>query len=83
MPWFDPGFGDGGEDDDERVAQSAPAGLIHRRPRRAPSPSRALGSLLARRDGLGGAPHVIFVGLSFLWQRQLTIDVDDGRMTIV
>ena len=32
--------------------------------------------------GLGPAPHVIFVGLAFLWQRTLTIDVDEGRMTV-
>ena len=33
-------------------------------------------------DGLGPKPYVLFVGLSFLWQRQLTIDIDEGRMMI-
>lgn len=33
--------------------------------------------------GLGPAPHVIFVGMAFLWPRQLTIDVDERRMKIV
>ena len=37
--------------------------------------------LKLRALGLGSAPHVIFVGLAFFWQRQLTIDVDDGRMS--
>jgi len=36
-----------------------------------------------RLDGLGEAPYVLFVGLTFLWQRNLTIDVDEGRMTII
>ena len=35
----------------------------------------------SRRDGLGRSPHVIFVGLAFLWRRPLTIDIDAGRMT--
>jgi len=33
-------------------------------------------------DGLGEAPYVLFVGLAFYWQRLLTIDIDEGRMTI-
>ena len=33
--------------------------------------------------GRGGTPYVLFVGLAFLWQRQLTIDVDAQRLSIV
>ena len=33
-------------------------------------------------SGKGGTPYVLFVGLAFLWQRQLTIDVDARRLTI-
>lgn len=39
--------------------------------------------LSQRLDGLGEAPYVFFVGLTFLWPRELTIDVDEGRMSIV
>ena len=31
----------------------------------------------------GATPYVLFVGLAFLWQRQVTIDVDRLRLTIV
>jgi hypothetical protein len=34
-------------------------------------------------SGSGGTPYVLFVGLAFLWQRQLTIDVDARRLTVV
>ena len=33
-------------------------------------------------DGRGIRPYVIFVGLAFLWQRRLTIDVDARRLLI-
>jgi len=33
--------------------------------------------------GRAGTPYVLFVGLAFLWQRQVTIDVDRLRLTIV
>ena len=33
--------------------------------------------------GRGGDPFVLFVGLAFLWQRQLTIDMGAQRLTIV
>lgn len=35
-------------------------------------------------DDLGlRAPHLLFVGLAFLWQRTLTIDLDAERMVII
>ena len=43
----------------------------------------AMQSLLARRDGLGDDPLVFFVGMAFLWRRELTIDIDSRRMRIV
>ena len=33
--------------------------------------------------GKRGTPYVLFVGLAFLWQRQVTIDVDARRMMVV
>ena len=33
-------------------------------------------------SGKRGTPYVLFVGLAFLWQRQLTIDVDARRLTV-
>lgn len=33
--------------------------------------------------GRRGAPYVLFVGLAFLWQRQVTIDIDQQRLSIV
>ena len=73
VPWFDPDFGQ------EECADGQPfqcngkpvgqrRGLVE--------------TLRWRALGLGPAPHVIFVGLAFLWQRKLTIDVDEGRMRI-
>ena len=33
--------------------------------------------------GRRGAPYVLFVGLAFLWQRQVTIDIDQQRLHVV
>ena len=30
----------------------------------------------------GEAPLVLFVGLAFLWQRRITIDIDEQRLAI-
>ena len=30
-----------------------------------------------------GTPYVLFVGLAFLWQRQLIIDIDQRRLRVV
>ena len=75
VPWFDPGFGEM-ECADGEPFQCNGLPLGRRR-----SLLEQLRTRLA--DGLGDAPHVIFVGLSFFWQRELTIDIDEGRMTIV
>lgn len=73
VPWFDPGFGEE-ECEDEHL--QCRVGPISRR-------KSLLASWLARSDGLGDKPYVIFIGLAFLWQRELTIDIDSGRMRIV
>jgi hypothetical protein len=42
-------------------------------------------ALSMQSDGLGPAdaqPHVLFVGMAFLWRRKLTIDVDARRLCI-
>lgn len=33
--------------------------------------------------GRGGTPYVLFVGLAFLWQRQVTIDIDRRRLQVI
>ena len=74
VPWFEPGFGN------EECADGEPFQCNGRPVGRA----KPLGEQLRFRAlGLGPSPHVLFVGLAFLWQRKITIDVDDGRMTIV
>ncbi len=73
VPWFDPGFGNS-ECADGEPFQCNGMPLGKRR--------SLVEQLLTRTDGLGAAPHVIFVGMCFFWQRQITIDIDEGRMTI-
>lgn len=74
VPWFDPGFGQ------EECADGQPF-QCNGKPL---GQRRSLTEELRFRGlGIGSAPHVIFVGLAFLWQRELTIDVDDGRMLIM
>ena len=68
VPWFDPGFGRAECDDPETKACAA---------------IRARQPLGARLDALGRAPHGIFVGMALLWQRRVTIDIDENRMKIV
>ena len=86
VPWFAPGFArdsvcggndpastqfakQGGKPEDGEVISC----------RRTLAETRALFA-----DDLGPrAPHVLFVGLAFLWQRTLTIDLDAERMVIV
>jgi hypothetical protein len=75
VPWFEPGFGNA------ECADGQPYQCNGRPVGRRQSLLEAW--RVRRRDGLGEAPHVLFVGLAFLWQRTLTIDVDDGRATIV
>ena len=43
-------------------------------------PLRETLSFLA--TGLGPAPHVLFVGMAFFWRRELTVDLDEGRLTV-
>ena len=73
VPWFDPGFGD------EECADGQPF-QCNGRPVGQRRPLRETLAFLS--EGLGPAPHVVFVGLAFLWQRRLTIDIDAARMTI-
>ena len=86
VPWFAPGFArdsvcggndpastqfakQGGKPEDGEVISC----------RRTLAETRALFA-----DDLGPrAPHVLFVGLAFLWQRTLTIDLDADRMVII
>jgi hypothetical protein len=86
VPWFAPGFArdsacggndpastqfakQGGKPEDGEVVSC----------RRTLAETRALFA-----DDLGPrAPHVLFVGLAFLWQRTLTIDLDAERMVII
>ena len=86
VPWFAPGFArdsvcggndpastqfakQGGKPEDGEVISC----------RRTLAETRALFA-----DDLGPrAPHVLFVGLAFLWQRTLTIDLDAERMVII
>ena len=72
VPWFDPGFGD--EECADGQGFQCNGKPVGQRPGLADA-------LKLRALGLGSAPHVIFVGLAFFWQRRLTIDVDDGRMS--
>ena len=73
VPWFDDDFAQQPCADGEQYQCSGePVGR-----RRS-----LLAALRARGDGLGAAPHVLFVGLAFFWQRLITIDIDEGRMTI-
>lgn len=74
VPWFDPGFG-------ESECADGSGLQCNGRPLGAKPPLVDL--LRQRADGLGEAPYVLFVGLSFLWKREVTIDVDDRRMAIV
>ena len=74
VPWFDPGFGNE-ECADGEPFQCNGLPLGQRRSILDTAKFRAL--------GLGPAPHVIFVGMAFLWPRQLTIDVDERRMRVV
>ena len=73
VPWFDPGFGmEECADGEPFQCNGRPIGQ-----------KRSLVDDLRWRSlGLGPAPHVLFVGLAFLWQRRLTIDVDAMRMMI-
>jgi hypothetical protein len=73
VPWFEPGFGN------EECADGQPF-QCNGRPLGQRRPLRETLSFLS--EGLGPAPHVVFVGLAFLWQRKLTIDVDAERMVI-
>ena len=74
VPWWDPNFGQlECADKSGLQCNGKPVGA---RP-------GMVDTLRQRLDGLGEAPYVLFVGLTFLWQRNLTIDVDAGRMTIV
>lgn len=75
VPWFDPDFGNA-ECADGQPFQCNGKPLGRRQ-------SLFEAWRLRLNDGLGEAPHVLFVGLAFLWQRSITIDVDDGRMTII
>ena len=86
VPWFAPGFArdsvcggndpastqfakQGGKPEDGEVISC----------RRTLAETRALFA-----DDLGPrAPHVLFVGLAFLWQRTLTIDLDAERVVII
>lgn len=94
VPWFAPGFARdsecGGSDPaSTRFAQEEQGGGPGRLGRRGEdevvSCRRTLAETLALfTDGLGPQPpHVLFVGLAFLWQRTVTIDVDSERMTVV
>ena len=74
VPWFKPGFGAGQECADGQPVACDGTPINKKR--------SALSVWLARRDGLGVEPHVLFVGLAFLWRRQLTIDIDAARLTI-
>ena len=74
VPWWDPDFGQ--LECADRSGYQCNGKPIGAKPS-APETFRQ------RLDGLGEAPYVLFVGLTFLWQRELTIDVDEGRMTIV
>ena len=86
VPWFAPGFARdsvcGGND--PASTQFAKQGGMPEDGeavscRRTLAETRALFA-----DDLGPrAPHVLFVGLAFLWQRTLTIDLDTERMTII
>mmetsp|Transcript_50352 Transcript_50352/g.100275 ORF Transcript_50352/g.100275 Transcript_50352/m.100275 type:complete len:102 (-) Transcript_50352:145-450(-) len=74
IPWFDPDFG--------QLECADKSGLQCNGKPLGAKPS-ALEAFQRSLDGLGDAPYVLFVGLTFLWQRQLTIDVDEARMLIV
>jgi len=76
LPWFEPGF---------IYGQECADGLPFACDGKSMKERRSLLSVLATRlaDGLGAEPHVLFVGLAFLWKRQLTIDIDAKRMEII
>ena len=68
LPWFDKGFG-------QKWGGANP-------------PRQSLVERLQRKrdlypDGLGSDPHVLFVGLAFLWDRRITIDIDARRIRVV
>jgi hypothetical protein len=86
VPWFAPGFAR-----DSACGGNDPASTLFAKEGGQPESGEAVScrrTLAETRalftDELGPrAPHVLFVGLAFLWQRTLTIDVDTERMTIV
>ena len=73
VPWFDPGFGQ---------EECADGSGLQCNGRRLGEPPPLLDRLRVKADGLGEAPYILFVGLAFLWQRTLTLDVDDRRMVL-
>ena len=79
VPWFAPGFA---RDSDCGGLDDGDGRRVQRPPTCRRTPAEAL-ALLTDVELGPRAPHVLFVGLTFLWQRTLTIDVDDRRMTIV
>ena len=86
VPWFAPGFAR-----DSVCGGNDPASTQFAKQGGKPedgeviSCRRTLAETLALfADDLGPrAPHVLFVGLAFLWQRTLTIDLDADRMVII
>ncbi|EOD12406.1 hypothetical protein EMIHUDRAFT_213644 [Emiliania huxleyi CCMP1516] len=90
VPWFEQDFGQGDALEQRVQAEAArddalgdPYRACQARVQRAATRGAAPGEPLSRLDGLGERPHVLFVGLAFFWRRQLTIDVDDGRLAFV
>jgi hypothetical protein len=88
VPWFEEGFGSARFDEREAAdarldALLEPYAACEARVARTSRRTASRGELFSRLDGLGERPHVLFVGLAFLWRRELTVDVDAGRMTIV
>lgn len=89
LPWFETDFGEEGlwrkrEEAEARMdADLEPYKACEQRVSRWNKRPASKGAPLSRLDGLGERPHVIFVGLAFLWRRELTIDIDSKRLSIV
>ena len=94
VPWWEPGFG-GGDDgfsralDAREQAEEAtldaalpPYEACAARARRSGARFASRRALASRFDGLGERPHVLFVGMAFFWRRELTVDLDEGRLTV-
>ena len=85
VPWFEPDFGKGdGSRLEEREEMEArmdtgldPYAACERRARRSDRRPPSRGAPFP-----GQKPHVLFVGLAFLWRREVTIDVDARRLQI-